>query len=145
MSKTLRIDAGGVGSGRFSELTCRGSTWIPLRLRSLDSQAPWLSCLQPGDQSRFGEWPHCRKERDRMRLDGKVDGSYKTTLQDLFRPEVLVGRRERPGRQVENVKVGSPDAISKSPEQRQESLREVRAKRITRILWRWGPYDNSIG
>lgn len=69
-----------------------------------------------------------------MGLDGEVDGSHKTTLQDPFRPEVLVGRRERPGRQVEDAKAGSPDAISNSPEQRQERLREVRAKRITWIL-----------
>lgn len=126
------------------ELTCRGSTWIPLRLGSLDIQAPWLPCLQPGDQSRFGERPHCRKERDRIGLDGKVDRSYQTTLQDPFRPEVLVGRRERPGRQVDNTKTGIPDATSNSSEQRQERLREVGAKRITRILRRWEPMATQL-
>ena len=43
------------------ELTCRGSTWIVLRLSSLDIQAPWLPCLQPGDQCRLDERPHCRR------------------------------------------------------------------------------------
>ena len=48
------------------ELTCRGSTWTPLRMSSLDIQAPRLPYLQPGDQSRFGEWPHCRREENGM-------------------------------------------------------------------------------
>ena len=48
------------------ELTCRGSTWIPLKLNSLDIQAPGFPCLQPGDEGRLGEWPHCRREKKRI-------------------------------------------------------------------------------
>lgn len=53
------------------KLTCRGSTWIPLRLSCLHLQAPRLPCLQPGDQSRFGERPHCRREGEGMGWEGR--------------------------------------------------------------------------
>lgn len=62
------------------ELTCRGSTWILLGLSFLDIQAPRLPCLQPGDQNRFGERPHCRREEKRMGWDGQADKSHSTPL-----------------------------------------------------------------
>lgn len=42
--------------------------------------------------------------------DGKVDESHRTTLQDPLGSGVLGGRRERPGRQVEEAKARGPDS-----------------------------------
>lgn len=88
------------------ELTCRGSTWLRLGLGSLDIQAPRLPCLQPRDQSRFGEWPHCRGEGEGT--GWRVDESHRTSLKDPRRPGVVGGGRERPERQVEEAKAGDP-------------------------------------
>lgn len=102
------------------ELTCRGSTWILLGLSFLDIQAPRLPCLQPGDQNRFGERPHCRREEKRMGWDGQADKSYSTPLQDPLRPTLLVG--------MEEVQVEAQTAISNRLEQRQEKLQEATAE-----------------
>ena len=102
------------------ELTCRGSTWIPLKLNSLDIQAPWLPCLQPGDESRFGEWPHCRREKKGMWLDSRwTRQNYSPEPSQDWAPE---GRRGSPGGiQGSQGRMPRQGFLSDSSEQRQDS------------------------
>lgn len=73
-------------------------------------------------------------EEKKMGCEWKVDESYRTTLQDPLRPELLVGRRESQGGRWRKLGQEAYTGISDSPEQRQERLREATDKRIASIL-----------